>query len=438
MKNVDNEIKRHPTRHLYLRRINFKQMATIKAILNKDKPKEKEEAKQKVNNMYPVYIRLHHQGKRKYVSIGRFVKEKDWDEEAGLVRKSNKNYVTINAIIHKEMKKLEDGVLWHLALEKTDDVVSGLRKKEKKEKMNDFFLLADEYFDELEKTNKYNRISAERPRVNHLKVFNHNNSLRFEEIDQALLKKFQVWLKSKYTCSDRTVMNHLVVIRTLYNRAAEEGIADKNLYPFGKGKIRIKFPESLKVGLNEQEVNLIEAVDYSKELHLQLAKDIWLFSFYLAGIRISDVLRLKWKDCIDQRLSYVMGKNNKVVSLKLPQKAVSILNRYLPAEQDYEGYVFDIFCKQDEEDAKRMYLKIVSGTHKINTALKTIAKRLKIKKKLTCHISRHTFGNITGDKISPQMLQKLYRHTDIKTSMGYQANFIHKDVDDALESVLNF
>ncbi len=412
-------------------------MATIKAILNKDKPKAKEEAKQK-GIMYPIYIRLHHQGKRKYVSIGRVVKEEDWDEEAGLVRKSNKNYVTINAIIHKEMKKLEDGVLWHMATENTTDVISGIRKKEKKESMNNFFLVSEKYFAQLEKAQKYNRLSAEKPRVNHLKVFNRSGELKFEAIDTAFLKKFQVFLKSEYGCADRTVMNHLIVIRTIYNYAVQEGIADKNLYPFGKGKILIKFPESRKVGLNEQEVRLIEAACYASEPHVQLAKDIWLFSFYLAGIRISDVFRLKWKDCFDQRLNYVMGKNNKVVSLKVPDKAFVILNRYRPEKPDYEGYVFDILSKEDEDNPKRVYQKIVSGTQKINQALKTIGNRLGLTKKLSCHISRHTFGNITGDKISPQMLQKLYRHTDIKTTMGYQSNFIHKDVDDALDSVLNF
>lgn len=36
------------------------------------------------------------------------------------------------------------------------------------------------------------------------------------------------------------------------------------------------------------------------------------------------------------------------------------------------------------------------------------------------------------------MLQKLYRHTDIKTTIGYQANFIHKDVDEALGAVVGF
>ena len=57
---------------------------------------------------------------------------------------------------------------------------------------------------------------------------------------------------------------------------------------------------------------------------------------------------------------------------------------------------------------------------------------------IVMHIARHSFGNIAGDKVSPQMLQKLYRHTSINTTIGYQGNFIHKDADDALDSVLNF
>ena len=54
------------------------------------------------------------------------------------------------------------------------------------------------------------------------------------------------------------------------------------------------------------------------------------------------------------------------------------------------------------------------------------------------HIARHTFGNISGEKIPIQMLQKLYRHSSITTTIGYQQNFIHKDADDALDSVLAF
>lgn len=36
------------------------------------------------------------------------------------------------------------------------------------------------------------------------------------------------------------------------------------------------------------------------------------------------------------------------------------------------------------------------------------------------------------------MLQKLHCHSPITTTIGYQQNFIQKDADDALDSVLAF
>jgi integrase/recombinase XerD len=44
--------------------------------------------------------------------------------------------------------------------------------------------------------------------------------------------------------------------------------------------------------------------------------------------------------------------------------------------------------------------------------------------------------NISGDKIPVQMLQKLYRHSDITTTINYQQSFINKDTDDALVLVI--
>jgi len=37
-----------------------------------------------------------------------------------------------------------------------------------------------------------------------------------------------------------------------------------------------------------------------------------------------------------------------------------------------------------------------------------------------------------------QMLQKLYRHSSILTTVVYQANFMRKEADDALDKVINF
>ena len=59
-------------------------------------------------------------------------------------------------------------------------------------------------------------------------------------------------------------------------------------------------------------------------------------------------------------------------------------------------------------------------------------------KKITMHIARHSFGNIAGDNIPVQLLQQLYRHSSITTTMMYQSNFMNKKTDDALQSVVNF
>ena len=104
----------------------------------------------------------------------------------------------------------------------------------------------------------------------------------------------------------------LILIRTLYNRAIREGIADANLYPFGENGVRIKFPESQKIGLNIEEIKLLEQCELEEVTTEWNARNSFLLSFYLAGARISDVLRIKWSDLNDGRLYYKMGKNNKV------------------------------------------------------------------------------------------------------------------------------
>ena len=98
----------------------------------------------------------------------------------------------------------------------------------------------------------------------------------------------------------------------------------------------------------------------------------------------------------------------------------------------------DLETLPDLYDLYSVQRRISQKGKRINEVLPEIAKECKIDKKLTMHIARHTFGNISGDRIPIQMLQKLYRHTSITTTIGYQGNFIHKDADEALDAVIGF
>ena len=142
-------------------------------------------------------------------------------------------------------------------------------------------------------------------------------------------------------------------------------------------------------------------------------------------------------DFKDNRLYYRMGKNSKVLSLKIPDKALKILDAYQDQKTSNNDFIFPELRKADLNSPIDIHQKIGNGNKRLNKYLKRVASKLELDKPLTMHIARHTFGNISGDKIPIQMLQKLYRHSDITTTINYQKAFTFKDADDALDTVLN-
>lgn len=164
--------------------------------------------------------------------------------------------------------------------------------------------------------------------------------------------------------------------------------------------------------------------------------NVWLISFYFPGIRVGDLLQLKWSDFIDDRLRYRMGKNQKLVSLKIPLKVEHLLDIY--KEDRNSDLVFKELRMVNFNDPRQLRTRIKTATRNFNRRLSMIAERVGIEKKLSMHIARHSFGNISGNKIPIQMLQKLYRHSSVTTTIMYQSNFMQDDVDNALDLVLDF
>jgi integrase len=133
-----------------------------------------------------------------------------------------------------------------------------------------------------------------------------------------------------------------------------------------------------------------------------------------------------------------MSKNDKADSLKLPTPVIDILAFYDNDKRTNTDYIFPELKTISSKDPKAIYTRIKTSIKRLNDNLSKIADLAEIDKKITNHIARHSFGNIAGDKVSPQMLQKLYRHTHLSTTIGYQGNFIHKNADEALNAIINF
>jgi integrase/recombinase XerD len=133
-----------------------------------------------------------------------------------------------------------------------------------------------------------------------------------------------------------------------------------------------------------------------------------------------------------------MNKTSSRLSFHLNEKASNILELYKLYKSKHDDFVFPELKKANLKCNKDILAKTKTANKKFNKYLETIAEKAEINKKLTMHIARHTFGNISGYKIPIQMLQKLYRHSSITTTINYQSNFMHKDTDNALDKVIDF
>ena len=443
-------------------------MANVKIVLRKNMIRK--------DGTIPLALRISENYKTNYHWLGQYVFEKDWDKTAGKVKRTHPNYRKLNNFLMKKLTEVND-----IYFESKDRITPKQIKQKLKGPggLKSFFALAaerikDKYergtfsvakselsilynleeFLNLKKSKNKSTVIKEikerrRERISRAKraeymwmdgvnYFQKSTALRFQEIDEAFINKYKTFCLSYLNQTTRTVTNQLIFIRTLFNLAIKEGIIDQKYYPFAGEKEKIRIGSGNKIGLTIEEVEKIEALKFEEGASIWHTHNVWLFAFYFAGIRISDVVKLKWSDFKDNRLYYVMNKNEKALSLKIPDKAEKILSYYRKDKILYNGYVFPFLKNVHPKDAEEIYIKTKNATKLLNKYLKRIAEECGIDKNLSNHIARHSFGNIAGDKIHPLMLQKLYRHSNLKTTLNYQANFIHRDADEALDSVINF
>ncbi len=402
-------------------------MATsVKIILRK---------KQNKDGSFPLALRITKDRKSSYVYLGHNIHESYWDEKNHRVKKSHPNSVRLNHFLTTKLAEAEENLL-DLKTQKAAISAKTIKRKIKGSKEASFFAQAQLYLDSLKKQGKYNRENCDKSRIKAFKDYLDNSDIAFQDITVSLLMRYRAYLRGEKKLAEQTVVNYLTVIQTIYNLAIANQVADVRQYPFGKDKITLKAPKSMKIGLTPEEVQALEELQLPEDSYMHHARNIWLFAFYFAGMRVSDVLRLTWADFQNNRLFYAMGKNAKGGSLKVPDKATAILKQYKRKAPVHNLVFPDLEIIEDMSDTYTIQKRIAYEIMKLNAALEDVAKEVKITKPLTMHIARHTFGNISGDKIPIQMLQKLYRHTSITTTINYQANFVFKDADDALDAVI--
>jgi integrase/recombinase XerD len=226
---------------------------------------------------------------------------------------------------------------------------------------------------------------------------NFQRKLRFGDINQELIRRLKNQL-TKNGNTDSTINSKLKLLNQYLIEARKQG------HEFTDPFIKIKTFKSNRNSLSESELKKLE--DYydstdCPENHKRLLQ-YFIFSCY-TGVRISDIGRITWDNIRDNdsMLSYIPQKTkrkNEVVHVPLLDHD----RKYLPEFNKNRKPIFKTFSHQ----AANRYLKDIAG-------------HLDLRKRVTYHTSRHTFGTLMAEGGYVVETQKMMGHEDIKTTMGY-------------------
>lgn len=352
--------------------------------------------------------------------------------------KANFNYIRPS---HPDHKKINDYLANKISIAK--DVVSNLEREGKaitpeiikskilRPKTIELFVFGEKIKDELLKRGNAGTYKKYRTILNSLKEFVEKDELYFDEIDKDFLFRYETFLKEA-EIEQNTIHAYLGRIRSLFNKAIQRGNLEPGSTPFMN--YRISQGIVTKERLTEDEIVKIERLNLEENSLVWHVKNAFLFSFYNAGIRISDILQLKWDLIQDGRLIYKMYKTTKSHSLILKEKPLAILEKYRGKR---DSFVFPFLSdRYDYSDPMFLHNQIVAKTALINKYLKIIGKKAEISKKITTHTARHSFADIARQKTDNiYNLSKTLGHSSIKVTEAYLASFDEKAVDDTLNSV---
>ena len=354
-----------------------------------------------------IYLDIYKDGKRTYEYLKLYLLP---ESDAGAEKTNAKTIKEAEAILKKRIQEL-----------KKEPEESKYLKKEV-EMPKDEMLLLDwiKEFEELQRRRGVKSLGATKRFYVSIQDFGRNPKLK--DIDKSFCLAYIDFLRN-YTKKDGTdysvksKFDMFECLNNAINTAIQQEILTAN--PINKidRSERIRRKESQRDFLTIDEVKRLIATPCDNPT----VKQAYLFACS-CGLRIGDVLNLKWKDISEDkgtwRASILMLKSQRPLYIPLGEQA-----RKWMAEQGEDGPNEKVF-------------KLNRQT--INENLQSWAEAAGItNKKVTFHTSRHTFATMLltlGADI--YTVSKLLGHTSVKTTQIY-AKIIDQKKDDAVSLVDN-
>lgn len=266
-----------------------------------------------------INIRVTENRKSKYFSLQETILEEHWNYKRCEVKSRHPLAEMINGkIAHKidELKKLYN---------QSESIIE-LKLNEK----NSFLVFYRNYIKNLVDRRKIGTSKNSQTTLKHLEKFVHSKGkqdLLFSDIDIQLVTDFETYLISK-NIAQNTAKKYVSVLGRVFNNSVKMNAFIPSMNPF------IMFDNKRmpvqKKKLEKRDVEIIMSTEFEENDTLFKVKNLFLFQIFGQGLRIGDLLTLRWRNLVEGNIQFVQIKTKKPHFILLNQIVILILKDFLP------------------------------------------------------------------------------------------------------------
>ena len=366
--------------------------ATISVILKKAVRK---------NGTSPLMIRISHKGKRIYKTIAN-VKPMDWNSKKTMVKNSNKNHGQINKSIELAMVNFRSYTknplkFFDAPINKT---------------LCELLLGISDKLDSQERFREGQKLRTLRNKILDFK----DCSVR--DVNHQYLIDFDAHMRIKYNNAPSTRERYMKSLRAIFKKEFAEGNIDS--FPFLN--YRSEKSKTYREKLTANEIVLLEKYEpcsFSEEV----AKNAFLLSYYLWGLRVYDLLTLRRFNYRGGYISLNESKTGKLKKVFVSEKIKLILDIY-----QYHGEYLLPIVKMKFDNTYTFKRHVDSRNSYIRKILKQIMPKIGIEKNISMHCARHSFAyNCLKKGVDIKSIQNLLNHSSLDETERYVSTLVDND-----------
>jgi site-specific recombinase XerD len=249
------------------------------------------------------------------------------------------------------------------------------------------------------------------------------HDILLDSIDNDLMREYEGYLKTA-GITKNTISCYMRALRSVYNQAVKRGLTiQKN--PFAN--IFTRIDKTVKRAVSESVIIRLKNLDLSARKELSLARDLFMFSFYMRGMSFVDMANLRKSNVDNGYIIYARSKTKQMLTVKIEDCMQEIISRH--KFQTLDDYLLPVHTARNRDNISQL------RTH--NKRLNRISSMLKLEKPLSSYVSRHTWATLALRKGVPvEVISESMGHENESTTRIYLASLGQSIVDKANAEII--